>query len=178
MTGRITPIVGFLVALWAALPVAAPASPLLSGYGGPGQGNQAILGSALLNGPRSGGGGGSGAAGGSSTTGASRVATPTSQGKNAASTLSAAPRASKHDTGGGAGRGAASAEGSAQGRASELSSGASSVYPASDRGGAAQQSGTLGLSGEDFVYIIVGLGVLALTGVLTKRLSRIKRAGS
>jgi hypothetical protein len=174
MTSRITPIVAFLVALSAALPAAAPANSLLSGYGGPGQGNQAILGSALLNGPRSGGGGGSGAANGSSS--ASRVATPTSQG-SAASTTSAGSGARRHATGGAAGRGSASAEGSAQGGAAGLAPGASSLYPASDRGGAAQQSGTLGLSGEDFVYIILGLGMLTLTGVLTKRLTRTKRAG-
>ena len=172
MTSRITPIVGFLVALWPVAPAAAPASPLLSGYGGPGQGNQAILGSALLNGPRSGGGGGSGAGGGSSTTGASSTAAQSGR-RSTASAPSAASGASKQATGGAprsTGRGAAIAEGSGQG-------GASSLYPASDRGGAAQQSGALGLSGEDFVYIIVGLGILALTAVLTKRLARIKRAG-
>jgi hypothetical protein len=43
---------------------AAPASPLLSGYGGPGQGSQAILGSALVNGGQ--GGGGSSGSGGPS----------------------------------------------------------------------------------------------------------------
>ena len=50
----------FIGAFCATLAVAAPApalaSSLLSGYGGPGQGNQAILGSALVNGPRGGAG--------------------------------------------------------------------------------------------------------------------------
>ena len=41
----------------AAMPVAAPAGSLLSGYGGPGQGSQVILGSSLVNGPPKGGGG-------------------------------------------------------------------------------------------------------------------------
>ena len=54
----ITPTIA-LVALSAAMPVAASASSLLSGYGGPGQGNQAILGSALLGGGSSGGSSGS-----------------------------------------------------------------------------------------------------------------------
>jgi hypothetical protein len=54
------------------------ASPLLSGYGGPGQGSQAILGSALLNGPRGGGGSGAGPEGasGSSTSSSSITSRP------------------------------------------------------------------------------------------------------
>src|SRR5436190_2536976 len=47
------------VALLADLSIAAApvhASPLLSGYGGPGAGSQAILGATLLSGPRSHGG--------------------------------------------------------------------------------------------------------------------------
>ena len=54
----ITPIIACLVAVSAALPAAASAGSLLSGYGGPGQGSQAILGSALLNGPAGRGAGG------------------------------------------------------------------------------------------------------------------------
>jgi len=42
---------GLLAAIMVATPVAAHASPLLSGYGGPGQGSQLILGSSLLGGP-------------------------------------------------------------------------------------------------------------------------------
>jgi hypothetical protein len=65
------PLIAFVLALSAAAaPASAQASPLLSGYGGPGQGNQAILGSALLNGPSSGGGNGSGSATGSARGGA------------------------------------------------------------------------------------------------------------
>jgi hypothetical protein len=45
------------------------------------------------------------------------------------------------------------------------------VYPASERGGAAQQSATLGLSGEDLLLIILVLGMLAFMGVLTRRLT-------
>src|SRR5438876_10100556 len=67
------------LALLALAPAAANAGPLLSGYGGPGQGNQAILGSTLLGGP----GGGSSGAGAGSGSGApaivpsSGAATPT-----------------------------------------------------------------------------------------------------
>src|SRR3977135_3916585 len=48
------------------IPAVAAASSLLSGYGGPGQGNQAIPGSALLNGPSHPGGGSRGARAGTS----------------------------------------------------------------------------------------------------------------
>jgi hypothetical protein len=55
----ITPKVTFVVAVALLVPSAAQANPLLSGYGGPGQGSQVILGSKLI-GPPSGGGGGTG----------------------------------------------------------------------------------------------------------------------
>ena len=49
-------LAGFLAAL---APLAAYAgSPLLSGYGGPGAGEQAIVGSTLIGGPRGGAGSG------------------------------------------------------------------------------------------------------------------------
>ncbi len=58
------------LALATALLVLAPTtafagSPLLSGYGGPGAGEQAILGSTLIGGSRGGGASGSGGSGGS-----------------------------------------------------------------------------------------------------------------
>ena len=46
------PHVAVLCGLCLGAPASALASPLLSGYGGPGQGSQVILGSALVNGPR------------------------------------------------------------------------------------------------------------------------------
>src|SRR5438067_9571202 len=55
---RIIGSVGVVVLVAACLAASAQANPLLSGYGGPGQGNQAILGATLLKG--GGGGGGSG----------------------------------------------------------------------------------------------------------------------
>ena len=58
----IAPLITFVVMSAAGTASAHSNSPqnssLLSGYGGPGQGSQAILGSALLNGPGSGGGNG------------------------------------------------------------------------------------------------------------------------
>src|SRR4051794_19511196 len=62
---------------WAFAPAASASSTLLSGYGGPGQGNQAILGSAVIGGKGgSGGGGGSGSGGGASPQTVSIEATP------------------------------------------------------------------------------------------------------
>ena len=59
--------IALLAALVAVAPAAASANSLLSGYGGPGAGNQAILGSALIGGGGSAGGGGSSGSSGSST---------------------------------------------------------------------------------------------------------------
>jgi hypothetical protein len=135
----------------AALPATAHAGPLLSGYGGPGQGNQAILGSALLGGSAGGsgtsGGGGSGSRGGSSSAAHSRTAT-----RGAAGTLGSSKRA--------------------EALAGER--GASSypaVEPTASRSGPA-----LGLSGRDLAYILLAAAALALTGALTRRIARTRTA--
>jgi len=149
MTRRCTIVLTLVLmaALSAAAPDAAPAGSLLSGYGGPGQGNQAILGSALLNGPGGGGGGGSAGTSGLSSTGVSNAGAQAPQGG------ATSPRS------------AAGARATTSGRAS-------SAYPASERGGSALPSETLGLSGEDLLYILFALGALAFTGVLTRGLTR------
>ncbi len=91
-----------------AFPVAAQAgSSLLSGYGGPGEGNQALLGSALVNGHRGGGSSGGGSAGqGSSSgeasaTGASEVQSGASPGQAAKSAGKASSGAGSSGSGGG-----------------------------------------------------------------------------
>ena len=65
-----------IAGLLAAMPAAASAGSLLSGYGGPGEGSQVILGASLVNGPRGGGGspGGGGSQGGSSRAGGGSTA--------------------------------------------------------------------------------------------------------
>jgi hypothetical protein len=156
----IIPIVALLVALSGATPSAAPAKSLLSGYGGPGQGSQAILGATLLNGP-SGGGGSSGSPPGVQT--GSGNATPNGgvvrePGKRSAG------RTRRGTTAGGGGRGVAG----------HTSGGAASIYPASSGAGASQQAGdsqTLGITGEDVLLILLVVGVLACTGLLTRRLT-------
>jgi hypothetical protein len=134
----------------AALPATAHAGPLLSGYGGPGQGNQAILGSALLGGSAGGsgtsGGGGSRSRGGSSSAAHSRTAT----------------------------HGAAGTLGSKRADALAGERGASSypaVEPTASRSGPA-----LGLSGADLAYILLAAAALALTGALMRRIARTRTA--
>jgi hypothetical protein len=170
-----------LAALSVAVPDAAQAGSLLSGYGAPGQGNQAILGSALLNGPRSGGGSG-GSAGGSD----SGLAESPSQ---EAASIDRGPAevphatASKHGStaGGRGGRASGASRGGTESKTDDrsgvagASGGTSGTYPASERGEAARLasdgSETLGLSVQDLLYILLALGVLAFTGVLTTRLT-------
>jgi hypothetical protein len=139
------------------IPAVAAASSLLSGYGGPGQGNQAILGSALLNGPSNRGGGGSAGAGGSSG-----AQSGTSGGVQEARSNGAVSRASRPS-----GR-------SAKGKAGHPQAAVSRAYPngplsmTRESGGSA----TLGLSGKDVIYIILALGALVLTAALTRQLTR------
>jgi hypothetical protein len=181
----------FLVAMTAALPVSALASPLLSGYGGPGQGNQAILGSALLNGPNGGRGGGSSGSSGSSGSNGSSVSNGSSgsggSSRSETSSGAAPAKGSGGGSGGGSARGgsAASGNGKAGGRQGSgrreggsqrgtgaAASSAASFYPASERVAAGQQGGALGLSAADLVYIILAVGTLAFMGVLTRRMTR------
>ena len=143
-------IIALMAALTAAAPAAARANPLLSGYGGPGQGSQAILGATLLNGPSSGGGSGSSSGGGSigppgSSTGAAATGTPGGHASGHSSSTNAARHVS-----------------TARGTRAD-----GAVSPAALRG-----SGSLGLSGTDVVYIILALGALGFTGALTRRLTQ------
>jgi hypothetical protein len=166
------------LALPALAPAVATAGSLLSGYGGPGEGNQAILGAALLNG-RSGGSGssGGGSTGGGSTGGGSAGSGSSSEGGGGegpavgrrTKSLAGARGARGAAGGGVGGRGA-------KGTAGEASGGASRTYinpfgAVASRGGD-EGSQTLGLSGTDFVYVLLALGAVGLTGVLTRRLTQ------
>jgi hypothetical protein len=166
---RITSILLFAALVAAAVPGTAAANSLLSGYGGPGEGNQAILGSALVNAPKgSGGSGGSGGAVVSQTSGTQ------SSGAQSGETAPQSTRKSSGSSKGSAGRrgGGARATKTAHGTASQAAQGDSVIYPAASRESTTGGSRALGLSGADFVYIILALGVLALTGFLTVRLTR------
>src|SRR6266550_8716644 len=90
---RIITSVGLLLTAAACMPATAHANPLLSGYGGPGQGNQAILGATLLKG--SGGGGSSGAVAAATSSGyVSGEGTSTTSAADAGSQGAGVPKAS------------------------------------------------------------------------------------
>lgn len=130
-----------------------PSSTLLSGYGGPGQGNQAILGSTLIGAGGKGGGKGTGG-----PPGPSAAAAITSIALPQAAPSSSHRRAGHVPTKRSATRHASEAPAPAYVRGT----------PASDRAA----GGTLGLTGADLLYGVLALGALALTALLTVRLAR------
>ncbi len=162
-------------------PAAASAGSLLSGYGGPGEGNQAILGSALLNG-RSGKGGSGGGSGGAAGIGRSG-----SYGSLIASAGEGQTVSPSHAGGGSTGSSSArsSKSGSKQRHveagAGKASNGSSQPYTQTNRPSTQTSAGggsqPLGLSGADLLYILLALVVLALTGVLTRGLVRANMHG-
>jgi hypothetical protein len=161
--------------LSAVLPVAATASSLLSGYGGPGQGSQAIIGAGLVNGGGRGGGsrgGGSGggsssAAGSSTAAGSAAVATSDAgTGTTPGVVKSQRPKPGKHGA-------KAKRAAPVKGQVGSVSAGGTKAYPALSTSAAvhgAPAGGTLGLSGANLLYMVLALGVLILTGLLTRRL--------
>jgi hypothetical protein len=155
---RIISSVGLVAVAAACLPAGAQANPLLSGYGGPGQGNQAILGATLLNGR--GGGGGSGTLAAASSSGSL-------SGESASGT--AAPQAHK-SSGGGSSRGHAGAQ--RQAPAPRRPPDLESSYRALERSANVSGDGALGLSGSEVALIGVVLALLALIGTVTWRVAR------
>jgi hypothetical protein len=153
---KITPIIVLAAGLSAGAPISAPASTLLSGYGGPGQGTQAILGGTLLNGP-SGGGGSSG----SPPTATAPLGTVGTGGSGAGTSRSA----------GGAHRHAGARAGT-QAAVPGPSGGSYRSYP---RLGASRTSagpGVLGLSDSAFLFALLALAALLFTGLLTRGLAK------
>ena len=152
-----TPGVLALLTLAMILPAGASANPLLSGYGGPGQGSQTIIGSSLVNPP--GGGGSARASGGAS--GSELTVAASQQSKSSGSSGAAGHSRKAHRKGaGGAPRSSSTAPAGGAPAASLAQVSSSS------------SAGTLGLSAGDLLLIVFGLTVLALTGVLTRRLTR------
>jgi hypothetical protein len=146
-----------LVAFFAAVPVAAQAGPLLSGYGGPGQGNQAILGSTLLGG---GSGGGSSGSGG-----------PNGQAATAPNASALAPGASATTPRGSSpgGRSTRAAHGAA-GLGGRYVAPKPVPYPAVER--TAGSAGAFSLSAADISFVVLAAAALAMTGALTRRMVR------
>jgi hypothetical protein len=172
-----------LTAITVAVPSAAHAGPLLGGYGGPGEGNQAILGSALVGGAGGGGGGsssGSSGPGGSSGSIGSLSSPATGAGTSAGH--GEAQSTSSGQRGSAAGAGARGSGGPAEGRisGSRHRGGKASGAPRADlvlpRDDASQTASggaqALGLSAADLGYVLLALGVLAATGLITRRLAR------
>lgn len=161
-----------LCAVCLAAPAGAAASPLLSGYGGPGAGSQVILGSALVNGPRGGGGGGGGSANGGGPTAPATVTRPLSGGGTVHS--ESVPTGVSR-TKGAAGTKRAPARESTPRRSSAASGSAARVAPVSVDGRAASHSAALGLSSGEVVLIIVAGCALVAIGFMTGRLARVPR---
>ncbi len=172
-------IVGSLMAFGAVSSDAALAGSLLSGYGGPGQGNQALLGSALLNRP----GGGSGS-NGSGSNGASTSGTSSSTNATVGATApngsgsgsQSAPRG-KRPSSHGSGGASAVPSGAQRGRSATNPRSIADVYTAAERNGSPPSAGTLGLSAADLLLILLTLGMLGLIGALSWRLARSRSAG-
>jgi hypothetical protein len=142
-------------ALIAVTPVLAAASSLLSGYGGPGEGSQELLGATLLNGPPAG-------SSDSFRYGERPGATRPGGTEPSSANAGAANAESRRSQG--------------RGHGGKASAGAVRAYQASSaREAAAAGSETLGLSTDDFLYILLALAVLVITGVLTGRLARGER---
>jgi hypothetical protein len=143
-----------------ALPATAGAGPLLSGYGGPGQGSQAILGSALLNG----GSGGGGSAGSSAAAPGANAAPgqPVEAEARASSSSSTPPARAK------SAHHARPAPSRAK-SAADASKNASGAYIVAKR---ASDQPFLALSEGDVLGAIAVLAALVLTGFVTRHLAR------
>jgi hypothetical protein len=169
---RLTRASGALVLLVmlasAIAPAGADANSLLSGYGGPGQGNQAILGSALVGG---GAGGGSSSSGGGGSGGEASAGLASIEAKAGGS-----GSAEGGSSSGGAGRAGGGTTATGHHSSGRASAGSARPYQA-PRGVSTSQarvasSPALGLTGADVAYILLALGVLILTAVMTRRLAR------
>jgi hypothetical protein len=148
--------------------------PLLSGYGSPGEGSQAMIGATLVNGPHGGGGSGSSGGGGASTgEGAVNLAAPaplSSSSGSSAATRGASGSKSGSARGSGAARSSGSGASGAPTQNTDRTGFAS--YPRSERVVGAQTSFVSGVSGSDLVYALVALGCLLLTAFATMRLAK------
>jgi hypothetical protein len=152
------------------MPTGASAGTMLSGYGGPGAGDQAILGSTLVGGSGASGGGGAGSSGSSGS-----ASTSSGVAAGGATANTAAPSG-----GASAGKPAKGSHHGSRGNSStrHTSAGATPAYSVST--GSRPQAAVnvssgfepLGLSGSDLVLVLIVAGGLVLTGGFTRRLAR------
>ena len=160
-------------------PSPALANSLLSGYGGPGEGNQAILGSALVGGAGGAGGGGSSSGSSGPSSGSTRSSSSATVGGGASAGVSEAASTGSSAGGStvsGASRSTAGQASHSRTGGGKTSGGAARAYPLSSRDDASQATsggwGSLGLSGADLGYVLLALGALGVTGVVTRRLAQ------
>jgi hypothetical protein len=168
-TIRITSSGILIAALCAAAPAAAPAaSTLLSGYGGPGAGEQAIIGATLLNVPSSGspGSGGVAGGGGSSSSGATPGGSTQGTGTGADTGGSTPGGSATGGSAGTSGAGGPSSGGTAGARSFE--------YPNALRAASAD-SPLLGLSAGGLAVLLAVVAGLVALGAVTIRLARLQR---
>lgn len=163
-------------------PAAASASPLLSGYGGPGQGNQAILGSTLLNEPPSGGGPSGTAGGGSSSAAGSSSANEPAPAAGSGSVTggkSMTGDSGKQASGGDrkTRKGGSSRQGSSVGRGGGRGGRGGGVPEASADRSAAYSTVVLGLSDTDLLEVVLALVALVFTAFITGRAAGMNAAG-
>jgi hypothetical protein len=166
-------------------------SPLLSGYGGPGAGEQAVIGSTLIGGSGggAGSGGSSGSAGSSSSGASSTGAAPAGGGSSSGATspLTGGGSAAGKAGGGSGGNGVHGAAGSRHGSSHAAGSPSTHagvgntgvqihafVYPTGLRS-ASYDSPALGISGTDVLLFLAAIATLALVAAMTLRLSRLQR---
>ncbi len=157
-----------VVAIGACCPLPAHANTLLSGYGGPGQGSQAILGSTLFRGS-GGGGSGSGAASGGEGSGAASASLAVSgQGAGASSAPLGALEAGRSSRSPAAPTKTVSPEA----RLAQAGVAAAHRYQELEHGAAAPSGDPLGLAGADFAYVGVALVALLLSAALMRQITR------
>jgi hypothetical protein len=154
--------VSLALAAAALVPGSASAGSLLSGYGGPGEGNQVILGAALLGGPS--GGAGAGGEGGSGSGGQGSALVAPGQGAAAGPGTTGASGAAA-----GRGRHSHARANAASGNAGEPSAQGQRT-PTSPVNIDVSKSEVLPSS--DLQYILLALVALAATGAMTRRLAR------
>lgn len=176
MTGlrgtTITRVTFATLALAVAAPAGAQASSLLSGYGGPGTGSQAILGAALIGGGSSGGGSSGGGSGGGGGEGTSSTPGPLAGGSSNAggAGASAGPSGASHTP---SHRGAAGTHAAAS---PAVRPAYTAVLPAASTESKVGVP-VLGVSGTDLALVFGGVALLVGVAVLTRRLAHEPREG-
>jgi hypothetical protein len=167
-TRQLTTIAAAVATLSLALVASADANPLLSGYGGPGEGSQAILGSALIGGPPSSGGPSEGPGGGTPSSAATTLA-----GSGAAGTTAGSPRSS------GVRHGSRSSD-TVRGRSSHATAPGGTIGAPNASGYAADAYGSavgrpaFGFSDRDLLIMLLAILGIAITALVTRRFARLR----